>query len=458
MSRRVLVVDDDARTRALLADILASLRVIVDQAGTVADARRLAGRHGYNLFLVDQRLPDGCGLDFVRELEIGQTRRVAVLITGYADIRDAISAIREGLFDYLEKPFESLDALEAVITRALAFDAALREADALRELVGADGDHETMVGQSPAIRQLLERIASVAPLDTTVLIEGESGTGKELAARLVHRASGRAAGPFVAVNCGALTEELLESALFGYERGAFTGAERTTPGFFEAAHGGTLFLDEIADMSPKLQSALLRVVEERGFSRLGGRTLLSSDFRLVCATNRALRKLVAEGRFREDLYWRLAVVVLTTPPLRERRSDIIGLATHFLDRLNARFGRNAGPFTPEALEALETAEWRGNVRELRHTIERVVALQPLGPITAGDLFGAPSGLGPPRGTPERLPLDYATARERFEREWLDQLLEVARGNVSTAARLSGLARQNLYSRIRRYRCSVPSKL
>ncbi|MEQ4538753.1 MAG: sigma-54 dependent transcriptional regulator [Billgrantia sp.] len=453
MKRRALIVDDDVNTCELLEELVQAQGLEAEVAGNVQRARELAARCRYNLLLVDQRLPDGNGLDFVRELDVSQTRQVAVLMTGFVDVRDAVSAIREGLFDYLEKPFESLDALEAVIRRALAYDTALCEADAYREMVATVSGHDNLVGQSPPMQQLMKQIAQVAPLDTTVLIEGESGTGKELVARLLHGGSPRKRNPFIAVNCGALTEELLESALFGYERGAFTGAERTTPGFFEAASGGTLFLDEIADMSPRLQAALLRVVEERCFKRLGSQAVQAGDFRLACATNQPLEGLVEKQRFREDLLWRLSVVTLRTPPLRERRSDIATLASYFLEQLNRRYGRQAGPLTPDALEALKSAPWRGNVRELRHVIERVVALQPLGAITASDLFdtvGRRRSRGP---TWEgwQLPLDYAEAKEKFERLWLEHLLEAAQGNVSAAARMSGLARQNLYTRLHRYR-------
>ncbi|MBA2778324.1 sigma-54-dependent transcriptional regulator [Billgrantia kenyensis] len=450
MPGRVLIVDDDKHTCELIEAMVTGQGLVADVASSVAEARQHCAAHRYHLLMVDQRLPDGNGLDFVKELDVSRTRQVAVLMTGFVDVRDAVSTIREGLFDYLAKPFESLDALEATLRRALAYDAALREADAFRQMLSQGGHAEALVGQSPAIQRLLAKVAQVAPLDTTVLIEGESGTGKELVARQLHRQSERNEQPFVAVNCGALTEELLESSLFGYERGAFTGAERTTPGFFEAAGGGTLFLDEIADMSPRLQAALLRVVEERSFKRLGSQALQRGDFRLICATNRPLSELVAAGQFREDLMWRLSVVTLETPPLRDRRSDIPLLASYFLDQLNQRYGRQTGPLTPEALEALERAPWRGNVRELRHVIERVVALQPLGSITERDLFEQPHVSALSSAKPQEMPLDYAAARQQFEARWLKQLMEAADGNVSAAARMSGLARQNLYTRLRRY--------
>lgn len=450
MPGQVLIVDDDQHTCELIEEIVAGQGLVADVASSVGEARRRCAGHRYHLLMVDQRLPDGYGLDFVKELDVSRTRQVAVLMTGFVDVRDAVCAIREGLFDYLAKPFDSLDTLEATLRRALAYDAALREADAFREMLSQGGDAEALVGQSPAVQRLLAKLAQVAPLDTTVLIEGESGTGKELVARQLHRQSHRHEHPFVAVNCGALTEELLESSLFGYERGAFTGAERTTPGFFEAAAGGTLFLDEIADMSPRLQVALLRVVEERSFKRLGSQALQQGDFRLVCAANRPLSELVAAGQFREDLMWRLSVVTLETPPLRNRRSDIPLLASYFLDQLNRRYGRQAGPLTPEALEALEHAPWRGNVRELRHVIERVVALQPLGAITERDLFEPSHTAARASDRMHEMPLDYAAARQQFEVRWLQQLMKTANGNVSAAARMSGLARQNLYTRLRRY--------
>jgi two-component system response regulator HydG len=458
VSRRILLVDDDAYTRTLFEGLFRGKGVELHHAASLEAARRRFREADYNLILMDQRLPDGSGLDLLREMRRERPRQVAILITGFADIRDAVRAVREGLFDYLTKPFQDLEALEAQIEKALELDRAYREIGSLRESLAAQAAGPVLIGRSPAVERLLQQIRQVAPLDTTVLLEGESGTGKELAARLIHGLSPRSGRRIVDVNCGALSETLLESALFGYEKGAFTGAAKTTPGLFEEADGGTLFLDEIADMSPKLQASLLRVLQERRFARLGATTTRGTDFRLVCATNRRLADAVAAGAFRSDLYYRINVVALAIPPLRERREDIAPLALHFLDHFNAKFGKEVGPLTPEAIAVLESLSWPGNVRQLQHAMERIVALKPGGPVTAGDVEpAARNGAGATQGpAAPPLPLAYAEAREHFEREYLDRLMEAAGGNVSEAARLSGISRQNLYVRMNRLRIVAKS--
>ncbi|WIM06376.1 MAG: sigma-54 dependent transcriptional regulator [Candidatus Nitricoxidivorans perseverans] len=443
---KILLVDDDPFSRRLFGDLLGDRGIPLTQAVNCAQARAAFHAADFNLVLLDQRLPDGNGLDMFAEMREERPRQVAILVTGYADVRDAVRAVRAGLFDYLTKPFGNLEELEAVIDKALELDGAYREIARLRETLAAGGEEPTTIGRSAAIGGLLMQARQVAPLDTTVLIEGESGTGKELVARLIHGLSRRAGGRLLEVNCGALSESLLESALFGYEKGAFTGAAKATPGYFEEANGGTLFLDEIADMSPKLQSSLLRVLQEGTFSRLGETRKRQSDFRLVLATNRPLAAEVEAGRFRIDLYYRVNVVVLRTPPLRERPEDILPLALHFLDHFNRKFGRDAGPFTPEALAALEAAHWPGNVRELKHLVERVVAVKAAGPIVAPDL-ALPRSPGSVPGT-TGLPT-YRDAKDAFERDYFTRLVVQAGNNVTEAARLSGIARQNLYPHLKR---------
>ena len=334
-----------------------ALDVAVDAAG----ARQRSRTSDYHLILMDQRLPDGSGLDLVEEMRRERPHQVAILITGYADVRDAVRAVRAGLFDYLTKPFEDLESLEATIAKALELDRAYREIDSLRHILDGRAEGQVLIGRSPAIERLLQQIRQVAPLDTSVLLEGESG--KEMVARILHAGSLRAAGPFFEVNCGALSEQLLESTLFGYEKGAFTGAAKTTPGYLEQANGGSLFLDEVADMSPKLQTSLLRVLQERSFQRLGGTTLRHSDFRLICACNRRLVDAVRDHSFREDLFYRINVVALRIAPLRERQEDILALTLHFLELFKARFHRDVGPFTPNAIRLLEAFPWPGNVRQ-----------------------------------------------------------------------------------------------
>lgn len=452
MLPKILVVDDDRYTRTLIEQMLRKTAQ-VHLAPDGDAARELFAAHDFNLVLMDQRLPEHHGLDLLREFRAQRPRMVAILMTGFADVRDAVAAVREGLFDYLTKPFEDLEALEAVIGKALEIDAAYREIDSLRSRLAVTSGAPVVVGQSAAMTRLLGQIQQVAGLDTTVLLEGESGTGKDVMAKLIHTHSQRVGKAFLEVNCGGLPESLLESLLFGYEKGAFTGATQASAGYFEKANGGNLFLDEIADMSPKLQSSLLRVLQDHSFCRIGSTQPRSTDFRLICATNRSLAGEVKAGRFREDLYYRINVVAVRLPPLREREGDVFRLAVHFLERFNAKFGKQCGPFTPAALATLESHPWQGNVRELQHCIERVVALQPGGVIDAVHLCpscGTNAQADPLVVSPAEPELIYQEARAGFEREYLQQLLGAANGNVSEAARMSGIPRQNLYVRMKRW--------
>jgi len=446
MKPKILLVDDDPFTRSLIDDLLRGRAVELTIAVNLAQARAAFRQTDFNLVILDQRLPDGNGLDFFAEMRRERPNQVALLITGFAEVKDAVRAVRQGLFDYLTKPFENPEELDAVIGKALEMDRAYREIDALREDLDARRDGPVIIGRSAVIEGLLMQACQVAPLDTTVLIEGESGTGKELFAKLIHGLSSRARGPLLEVNCAALSETLLESTLFGYEKGAFTGAAKTTPGYFEEAHGGTLFLDEIADMSPKLQASLLRVLQERKFVRLGSTKARASDFRLILATNKSLDAETKAGRFRADLFYRINVVALRVPPLRERPEDILPLALYFLDHFNAKFGKEVGPLTPEAFAALEGAEWAGNVRELQHAVERAVAVKAAGPVSPADLgLGATAAAA----SAQAPAAPFREAREVFEREYFAGLLAAAGGNVSEAARMSGIARQNFYAHIKR---------
>jgi DNA-binding NtrC family response regulator len=449
MTAKVLLVDDDPFTRQLFKGVARSRPIELRTAVSTAEARREFRSADFNLIILDQRLPDGTGLDLFAEMRSERPHQVAILITGHAEVRDALRAVREGLFDYLTKPFENLEGLDATIDKALEMDRAYREIVDLRETLEARSNHQAMIGRSAAMERLLTQMRQVAPLDTSVLIEGESGTGKELVARQIHALSPRAKGPFVELSCGALPESLLEAALFGDETRAFANAAKTTPGYFEEADGGTLLLNEIADMSPKLQASLLHVLEQRKFARLGSVAQRSSDFRLICTTNKSLDAEIKAGRFRSDLYYRINVVVMRVPPLRERRDDILALALYFLDDFNRKFGKIAGPFTPDAIRALETVHWAGNVRELQHAVERAVVASAGRPIVPSDLGIADNGQDETRaaGTDQALP--FREAREQFEREYLVNLFRSVGGNMSEAARRSGMARQNLYAYVQR---------
>jgi two-component system response regulator HydG len=449
VTAKILLVDDDRYTVSLFQGLFRQRPERLDVAMDAASARRQFRANDYNLILMDQRLPDGNGLDLVQEMRRERTHQIAIMITGYADVREAMRAVREGLFDYQTKPFADLEILEASIDKALELDRAYREIATLHRTLEGKPEGERLIGQSPVVETLLHQIRQVAGLDTSVLLEGESGTGKELVARLIHAGSHRAKRPFLEVNCGALSESLLESTLFGYEKGAFTGALRGTPGVLEQADSGSLFLDEVADMSAKLQSSLLRAIQERTFNRLGGSGLKSSDFRLICACNRSLIDEVRANRFREDLFYRINVVPIRIPPLRERREDILILALHFLDHFNTRFSKDVGPFAPDAIKLLERFSWPGNVRQLRHAVERVVALHPGGPITVGHLGHLSPEDSQTTGVDSAV-MPYEDERAQFERKYMERLLDAAGGNVSEAARISGIARQNLYARLKRW--------
>jgi len=449
MAQKILIVDDDKYTRTFLEGVFRSSPAETQFASDAAEARRLFAATDFNLIIMDQRLPDGNGLDLLREMRSDRPQQMAILITGYADVHDAVRAVREGLFDYLTKPFDNIEELEAVVEKALELDRAYREINDLRRSIDSENNAPIHIGRSPAMIALQTKIKQVAPLDVTVLIEGESGTGKELAAKSIYAHSNRTSGRLLEVNCGALSEQLLESTLFGYEKGAFTGAVKATPGYFEEADGGILFLDEITDMSPKLQSSLLRVLQEHTFTPLGSSRVCSSDFRLICATNKRLADEVKAGNFREDLYYRINVVALDILPLRERTADIIPLAVHFLEYFNTKFVKNVGPLTPEALYLLERYPWPGNVRQLQHTIERAVALHAGGPVSTADLDDISEDLID-ENLADGAVISYQKERESFERDYLTRLLEKAEGNVSEAARLSGIPRQNLYVRMKRW--------
>lgn len=447
MKSKILLVDDDPFTRRLFENLFRGGTVGLVTATNVAQARHAFDLGDFNLVILDQRLPDGNGLDLFAEMRKLRPRQTALMITGYAEVRDAMRAVREGLFDYLTKPFENLEELEAVIAKALEMDRAYREIADLREILTSRSDDPIIISHSVAMEKVLVQLRQAAPLDTTVLIEGESGTGKEVIAKLLHSLSARTRGPLKELNCGALSESLLEAALFGYEKGSFTGAVKTTAGYFEEANNGTILLDEIADMSPKLQVSLLRVLQEGTFVRLGSTVQRPSNFRLICATNKPLDLEVAAGRFRSDLYYRINVVPLRVPPLRERREDILPLALFFLDHFNRKFNKVAGPLQPDAIATLEAAHWAGNVRELKHTIERAVVINCDGPIATADLGIASTALV--ASVLPTQPLPYREARLRFEREYFVHLLQVSDSNVSEAARLSGVARQNIYLHLER---------
>ena len=446
----ILVVDDEKNYRAVLAHLLEDAGHRVSTADNPFAGLELLGRESVALILSDLRMPRMDGLAFLEEVrrEVGDVP--FVVLTAFATVETALTAMKAGAFDYLLKPCKN-DEILLVVEKALE-DARLRkENQALRRQLERSGERE-LLGESPAIRKLLADIGRVAPARASVLITGESGTGKELVARTLHRAGPRAKGPLVTINCAALTESLLESELFGHERGAFTGAVERKRGLLEVADGGTLLLDEIGEFPLALQPKLLRALQERKFRRVGGTAEIESDVRIVAASNRELPTMIAAGAFREDLYYRLNVVTLEVPPLRRRSEDIPLLALHFLQHFGDELGRRIRTIAPEALAILQAHPWPGNVRELRNIIER------------GALFCTGETLRPedlPESLSGRAVESVATALPELGRplpELLDEMEERlirlalvrARGVQAQAAELLGVSRSNLQYKLRKY--------
>jgi DNA-binding NtrC family response regulator len=370
----ILIVEDKENLRSVLRKTLEAEGFAVEEAADGPSALDRIRRSRFSLVLSDLRLPRADGHEVLKGAVRSDPELPVILMTAYGTIRDAVSAMREGAYDYLEKPVDG-DHLVALVRRALEHRSLLTENLLLKERFSRELDYPEILGNSPALQQALSKIRRVAPTDTTVLLEGESGSGKELFARALHHLSGRRKQSFFAINCAAIPENLLESELFGYEKGAFTGAAGTKRGKFEIADKGTLFLDEIGDLSLGLQGKVLRVVEQKQFERVGGTETRRVDIRLVAATNKDLKSLVAAGAFRQDLYFRLSVFPVLVPPLRDRREDIPVLARHFIDKFAAEQKRR-GPIDlpPETEAALVAHPWPGNVRELENAIERALIL------------------------------------------------------------------------------------
>ncbi len=447
----VLLVDDDADFARDMARGLAAEGHEVRTASTLAEAAAAMDERPPDVVFLDLLLPDGNGLQLLRDVRPKRPATTFVILSGYGTVGTAVEAIRDGAVDFVEKPVR-LAHVAALVQRALEGKALQRKVAQLREDVEKLQGTRGMLGESPAVRRTLETIdaLSAAP-DTTVLITGESGTGKELAARAIHDASPRVAGPFVAVNCAALTETLLESELFGYEAGAFTGGQKKgKEGLFEAADGGTLFLDEISELAPNLQAKLLRALQERTVRRVGGVKDRAIDIRVIASTNRNLAHEVKDGRFRSDLYYRLRVATVALPPLRDRGDDVVLIAEHYVRHFARQMGRHVTGFSPAALAALRAHRWPGNVRELRNVVEYAVILCPGGLVE-------PEHLNLP--TVARAALDdtgeiFASLPDRrletMERELIRRVLEAHGGHVAPAARELGINRQTLYNKIKAY--------
>ena len=446
--RRVLLIDDEKAVRETLSEILADEGYAVTSVASGEEGLRRLLEERFDVVFLDVWLRDKDGLAVLEAAGPRTSEVPVVMISGHANVETAVRAVRLGAYDFLEKPL----SLERVVLTARQ---AIERRDLLEEVASFRGRVEsesTLLGESSGMRRLQEEIARVAPTDARVLITGESGTGKELVARALHRQSARADSPLVEVNCAAIPEELIESELFGHVRGSFTGAAEDRRGKFEEADGATLFLDEVGDMSAKTQAKVLRALQEGRFTRVGGACPISSDTRVLSATNKNLPEEIRRGAFREDLYFRLAVVPLQVPPLRERAHDIGLLAGHFLSEASARFGRRPKSLSASALAALQAYRWPGNVRELKNLVERLMILSPTDEIHPEDLPSEVRDREASGPLPADIPL--RDAREEFERRYILAALRRYRGNVTRAAEALDVERSNLYRKLKGYGIEV----
>jgi two-component system NtrC family response regulator len=444
----VLVVEDEEAQRHLLCGILEREGFVVSGADSVDRALAEIESEVPDLVLCDWRMPQRDGGELLDEMQARGCPSAFVVMTAYGSIAHAVEAVRRGADDYLAKPFER-ESLLLAVRRVLRTRHLEQENRRLRAEAGDRDRFGEMIGQAPSMQRLYRTIEKVAVTDATVLISGESGTGKELVARMLHRASPRAAGPFVAVNCAAIPESLMESELFGHEKGAFTGAHRRREGRFQEAAGGTLFLDEVASMPLPLQASLLRVLQERCITRLGGSGEIGVDVRLLAASNRDLLALVGDGAFREDLYYRLNVVPIELPPLRERREDVPLLAEAFRRRAHERHGREVERLTPAVLRCLMEHRWPGNVRELANAVERLVLLAENGRVSVEDLPAEVRTPAEPLECPFRLPAE-GIVWDQTEAGLLRQAMDRADGNRAAAARLLGLSYKAFLYRLEKH--------
>ena len=440
----ILVVEDETKLRRLLELQLADEGF---RARTVPDAEtglQLINTESFDLVVTDFKLPSMSGIDFLLAIKRANANLPVVLMTAYGTVESAVDAMKAGASDYVLKPF-SLAELMLVIRKELASHQLRQENRDLREALGHRYEYKNIIARSDKMQAVLGLVERVAPTNSTVLIGGESGVGKDLVARAIHEHSHRASGPFVKINSTAIPENLLESELFGYEKGAFSGATSSKPGKFETADKGTLFLDEIGDVPPAIQVKLLRVLQDREFERLGATKTLKVDVRLIAATNRDLRDALEEGTFREDLYYRLNVVAIDIPPLRERKEDIPPLAEFFIEKFARESSKSVRGITPEAMQCLMDFHWPGNARELQNIIERGVALSSGAMLEAADIrLDSPTGRAT-AGTAPVLPEGFKL--EQWEDELIREALRRANGNKSQAARSLGLSRNALRYRL-----------
>jgi DNA-binding NtrC family response regulator len=468
---KILIVDDEPLMRLSMVDALEAVGHDVHAAATGTEGVELVGKQAFDLVITDLRLPGADGLSVLKAAKEHHPQTEVVVITAHGSVETAVGAMKLGAFDYITKPFQ-MDELLLIVERAGTVVSLRKENQNLKEALEDKFSFGGILGANTRMRAVLDKIKLVAATDSTVLILGESGTGKELAANAVHQNSPRRDYPLIKVSCAALPETLLEAELFGHEKGAFTGALRQRRGRFEMANRGTLFLDEIGEISPIVQVKLLRVLQERKFERVGSNETIEVDVRLVCATQKDLRKEVAAGRFREDLFYRLNVVQIVIPPLRERQEDIMVIAEHVLQACSGKLQKKLRGFSQPARELLLRYSYPGNVRELENMVERAVALgRERETIQPQDLCGfqtCPYLGGPPQEScgfcseglsqgskKKEAPLtSLSTAREGFERDYIVSVLERVEGSRTTASKILGLSRKALWEKCKRY--GIPS--
>lgn len=454
----ILVVDDDAGMRETMETVLSEDGYSVITAATGADALNLACEYNLHVILLDLRMPGMSGLELLPRLRSEAPRAPIIMMTAYGTIRTAVEAVKQGAYDFITKPFD-LDEMRVTIEKALSHRQLRVENERLRTMLRDEFVFKEIVGRSEGMQTVFELIRKVMNHDVTVLIIGESGTGKELVARAIHHNSQRRHGPFLKLNCAALPDALLESELFGYEKGAFTGAQVGKPGRFELAHGGTLLLDEIGNMSQSMQAKLLRVLQEKEFERIGGKATIKVDVRILAATNSNLKSQVATGGFREDLYYRLNVIQIHVPPLRERKDDILPLIKHFIGMLNLSLGKEFAGVSPQAAYYLTRYHWPGNVRELKNAIEAAMIIGE-GPFILPEhlpeeVTGSPSVSAIPAipTAPDETYDDSSSPAtlDAVEREHILRVLNQCSWNQSKAAWVLGVHRNTLRKKIREYK-------
>ena len=446
MKYRLLIVDDEIDSREALAELAGRWGYEVVTASDGTEALRRAIEVHPDVILSDLVMPNMDGLWLLRALRAELPDCPVVLLTGRGTVQTAVQAIKEGAYDFIEKPLD-VSRLRVVLDRALEKKETMREVQLLRRRLAALAPGTDVIGSGPAMGRVFELVKKVAPANASVVLTGESGTGKEVVARAVHSLSSRKDKPFIALNCGAIPATLIESELFGYERGAFTGADQRRLGNFELAHGGTLFLDEIGELPLEMQGKFLRVLEERRFRRLGGKSEVEVDVRVICATNRDLKEEIRKGRFREDLYFRLHVFTVHLPPLRERTEDVPLLAQHFVEKFNAETGKHVHGVTPGALAVLQGYSWPGNIRELRNTVERAMIL------TDGDVIDEehlPPDMQPSTREDATLRVPLGVKLRDLEKEYILASLRKHGGNKARTAERLGISEKTLYNKLHRY--------